>query len=147
MKRNSIILPEEFLESAKKLYPEIDAANVEIRIDEQNFDSIFNFLIESDKKGKLIRKKKFARILREILLGNYDDDLYGKEEVSSKAKNVTAMKFTGSNNYRIGCKEFFNGNKKVVMITAFHKKSTNGSKNSKKEIAIYEAIGSYEYEF
>lgn len=147
MKRKSIILPSTFLNSAKKLYPEIDTANVEIRIDEQNFDDLVEFLTETDKNGKLVRQKKFSRILREVLLGNYDDALYGREEVSSKAKNVTAMKFTGSNNYRIGCKEFFKENKKIVMITCFHKKSTNGAKNSKKEIAIYEAIGSYEYEF
>lgn len=147
MKRKSIILPSTFLNSAKKLYPEIDTANVEIRIDEQNFDDLVEFLTETDKNGKLVRQKKFSRILREVVLGNYDDALYGREEVSSKAKNVTAMKFTGSNNYRIGCKEFFKENKKVVMITCFHKKSTKGAKNSNKEIAIYEAIGSYEYEF
>lgn len=147
MKRNSIILPKEYLAYAKALYPEIDDSYVELRVDKENFSEIVNFLTETDKNGKLIRKKKFARILREVLLGNYDDDLYGREEVSTKAKNVTAMKFTGNNNYRIGCKEFFNGNKKVVMITSFHKKSTKGSKNSKREKAIYEAIGSYEYEF
>ena len=147
MKRTSIILPKEYLVYAKELYPEINDANVELRIDKLKFDTIVDFLTETDKNGKLVRKKKFARILREVLLGNYNDDLYGKEEVSPIAKNVTAMKFTGSNNYRIGCKEFFEGNKKVVMITCFHKKSTKGKKNSKKEIAIYEAIGSYEYEF
>ena len=147
MKRNSIILPQEYLAFAIAQSPEINVSNIELRIDEQNLDDIVDFLTETDKNGRMIRQKKFARILREVLLGNYDDDLYGKEEVSSKAKNVTAMKFTGSNNYRIGCKEFFKENKKVVMITCFHKKSTKGSKNSKKEIAIYEAIGSYEYAF
>ena len=52
MKRNSIILPEEYLAFAKALYPEIIASNVELRIDEQNFDSIVDFLTETGKKGK-----------------------------------------------------------------------------------------------
>ena len=75
---------------------------------------------------------------------HYNSDLYGKEEISEKTKNVTAIKFKGKENIRIGCKEFFRRGKKVVMIVKIIKKV---QKNDKKLRNIYETIGGYDYEF
>jgi hypothetical protein len=144
VKRNSIILQNAILILAAKIYPEILDTKVELRIDEKNSEEILSFIVKQDNKGKYLHIKKFARILREIALGNYNDDLYRKEP--PEGKNVTAMKLKGKENIRIVCKELFCENKKVVMVTYFHKKSTKGKNISKKDLAIYEAIGGYEYE-
>jgi hypothetical protein len=136
VKRNSIILPNIYIENVKLSDPYINAENIEIRIDEKNALEILEFINKN--------RKKFARILREVLLGSYYDDLYSREP--PKGKNVTAMKFKGKQNIRIICKEMFCDSKKVVMVTLFHKKSSKGSNISKKDLALYTAIGEYEYE-
>jgi UDP-N-acetylglucosamine pyrophosphorylase len=143
VKRNSIILQQAVINLAANNYPELLRSNIELRVDEENAEEIISFILKRNKAGKYINIKKFSRILYEVLKGNYNDDLYGKEEVSKKAKNVTSMKFKGKQNYRIGCKEIFCDKKKVIMISLFHKKTT---KNSRKEKTIYESIGGYEYE-
>lgn len=88
--------------------------------------------------------KKFRRVVYEMHKNHYNSDLYGKEEISEKTKNVTAIKFKGKENIRIGCKEFFRRGKKVVMIVKIIKKV---QKNDKKLRNIYETIGGYDYEF
>ena len=144
MKRNSIILPNAIKNLAISSYPEIKDSNVEIRVDEKNAEEILTYLSEK-KDDKLLHIKKFARILREVVLGNYPEDLYGKEP--PKGKNVTAMKFSSKQeNIRIICKEIFCDDKKVIMVTKFHKKSTQGSNIKKKDLRKYEAVGGYEYE-
>ncbi len=140
MKRKSRKFP---IESFLIENPELKASDIEIRIDEANAGDILGFLLEKDKSGKLIRRKKFSRILYEALKGRYNPDLYDKEEVSSKAKGVTAMKFKGKLNFRIACKEIQCRNKKIVMVIAFHKKN---QKNSLQETTIYKTVGGYEYE-
>lgn len=110
--------------------------NIEIYVDESNYEDILSTL-ESNKK-------KFRRILAQIDSGMYNNDLYGKEDISNKAKNVTAIKFKGKNNERIYCKEFFLGNKKVVMIIAIKKKTQKVNKELKN---LLETIGGYDYEF
>ena len=143
MKRTSIILPAAILNLAISIYPEIKDSKIVLRVDEGNSVQILSFLLEKDKNNKYLNIKKFARILREISLGNYNIDLYDREP--PKAKNVTAMKFIGKINYRIACKEIFCENKKIVMVTLFHKKSSKGSNISKKDLALYKSIGDYEY--
>lgn len=140
MKRNSITFPlKAFLDNR----PDLMETDIEVRVDEQNAKEIISFLLQEDKKGKLKYKKKFQRILYTILKNRYDEDLYSKEEVTDKAKNVTAIKFKGKENFRIACKELKCKNKKIIMVTLFHKK-TQG--NSKKEITCYETVGGYEYD-
>lgn len=144
MKRNSIILPAAILNLAISIYPEIKDSKIVLRVDEDNSVQILSFLLEKDKDNKYLNIKKFARILREVAVGNYNIDIYDHEP--PKGKNVTAMKFKGKLNYRIACKEIFCANKKVIMVTLFHKKSSKGSNISKKDLALYESIGDYEYE-
>ncbi len=144
MKRNSIILPKTILNLTIQNYPEIKDSKIELRVDENNSNEILSFLLEKDKNNKYLNIKKFARILREVSLGKYNKDLYDHEP--PKGKNVTAMKFKGKQNIRIICKEIFCDNKKVIMVTLFHKKSSKGKNISKKDLALYESIGEYEYE-
>ena len=143
MLRKSRVIPIIFLDDFFQINPELAGSEIELRMDENNAEDIIKFLLETDKNGKLIHKKKFQRILYTVLSGHYNSELYDREEVSTKAKNVTAMKFKGKLNFRIGCKVITCTNKKVIMVSLFHKKT---QKNSKKEIAIYEAIGGYDYE-
>jgi len=144
VKRKSIIIPKIIFNFVIKNYPEIKVSNIELRIDESNSDKILSFLLAKDKRNKYLNIKKFARILREVLLGKNNKDLYDHEP--PKGKNVTAMKFKGKQNIRIICKELFCGNKKIIMVTLFHKKSSKGNNISKKDLALYESIGDYDYE-
>ncbi len=116
----------------------INSCNTEIWIDSENEAEIKEFL--EIKRNK----KKFRRQIYEICKNRYSKDLYDKEEVSDKANHVTALKFKGKENVRIGCKEFFKNGKKIVMIVKFIKKS---QKNTKKIKNIYETIGGYNYDF
>jgi len=136
VKRKSRNIPNAIINLAEAIYPEIINSIIELRVDEKNAEEILQFLINNHKK--------FARILREVVLGNYNYDLYDHEP--PKGKNVTAMKFKGRENIRIVCKEIFCENKKVVMVTLFHKKSTKGKNISKRDSAIYKSVGEYEYE-
>lgn len=83
-----------------------------------------------------------------IILNNLKNrDLYDKEEINSKCKGVTAMKFfKGQTNDRIYCKEQTLEDKTFVVITSelFEKKKTQKVKGKNKN--IIEKVGSYEYE-
>ena len=91
-------------------------------------------------------KKKLQVILFYVLNGQYDEDHYDFEEVSTVAKGVTAMKLKGKSygNIRIICKEFYRNGKKIVAVTAVKKKTQKVNKQLKE---LYERIGGYEYEF
>ncbi|MFA8342049.1 MAG: hypothetical protein ACEPO8_03650 [Rhodothermaceae bacterium] len=113
---------------------------VDLYVDEETSGDILKFLRD---KGN---SKKFNRILFEVLSNRYNDDLYRKENVSDKAKDVTAMKFLNKSveNARIYCKEFILDDKKVVMITHYQKRK---QKIDSKLRAQLEKIGGYEYDF
>ncbi|MCU7526221.1 MAG: hypothetical protein HF308_17230 [Ignavibacteria bacterium] len=135
MKRQCFRFPtEKFL----KYYPDLKNSPVIVYLDKENAKEILGYLEE--------REKKFKMIMFQILSFRYDDDLYGKEEVSDKAKNVTAMKFKmgKKENVRIYCKEFSIAGKKIVMITKIEKKTQKVNKALKQ---LLETIGGYEYEF
>ncbi len=114
------------------------SCNIKIYVDEQNFEQITALLSEYSHKARLA----FYHILR----CQYNDDLYGKEAIDSKTKNITAIKFKRGLNYRIYCKEFYEDdniyNKKIVLIEAFKKKSQNVNKELK---ALIKKISRYEY--
>lgn len=114
-----------------------DPIDVEVFVDYENKAEIIK-TIEA-------RKKKFRRILYLILAHRYDSDLYDKEVVSEKSKQVTAMKFKKGKNQRIYCKEYRNTDgKRIVMICSVNKKS---QKNDKKLRNLIETIGGYDYGF
>lgn len=122
-------------------FPDLKKYKVELYIDRENASDIIDFLrIEKNKK-------KFRRVLVEVLSLRYNDDLYRKEELSEKAKHITAMKFAKKENARIYCKEYLYEEdvkeKKVVMLYLYYKKEMK----SKRLKALIENLGGYTYEF
>ena len=111
-------------------------------IDKANKKAILAYIYQSDR-----HRKKFRYIV-ELLLGGFKNtELYDKEDINGKAKNVTAMKFfKGQENDRIYCKEQRTADGLFIIVTAviYEKKKTN--KVSKKEIPIIEKIATYDYQ-
>jgi len=125
-------------------------------IREFNIKNVWQISLYVDEKNKLeiyelIEKNnnRFKRAVYVLLQGNYHNDLYGKEDVSGKTRNITAFKFKRrhNSNYRIYCHEYFDeflpNVKKVVMIIVYNKKS---QKIDKKLKSILEKISKYNYE-
>lgn len=134
MKRKCILLPG--LEEFKREFSEFRNMNIDIYIDIENAEGMIN-IIET-------KKKKFRLIIRQVLSGKYNNDIYGKENFNEKTKDITAMKFKGGDNERIYCKEFKKLGKRVVMITEYYKKSYKLTKEIKN---LLESISEYEYDF
>ncbi|MFD3002622.1 hypothetical protein ACFS7Z_19785 [Pontibacter toksunensis] len=133
MSRNCVKYPvDKFIEE----FPQFKDAGVTVYLDTKNLKEL----------APVIQKNadKFRRILHVIFSFQYNNALYRKEGHTNKTRNVTAMKFLGGANERIYCKEFFDGEKKIVMITALAKKV---QKNDKSIRNLIERIGDYEYEF
>lgn len=112
-----------------------------ICIDKLNEKIIFDF-ISADPA----RKKKFNHIIDIILRGLHNSELYGKEDINSKAKDVTAMKmFKRGQNARLYCKEQTNENGIFYVIVAelLPKKKDQQVKGKTK--TLIEIVGSYVY--
>ncbi len=115
--------------------------SVSIFVDLKNKDEIFDIIANNSDR--------FRRALYVLLQGNYNSELYAKENINKKTSNLTAFKFkrTKGSNYRIYCKEYFDLNypniKKVVMITSVNKRT---QKVDKKLKTLLESIAKYEYE-
>jgi hypothetical protein len=127
----------EFIEA----YPELKSKNIQIWVDRDEENEILDFIFEQKKDGSYIRKDHFIIILYTIFQSGYDEDLYYWE---LKEERVTAMKFKGKSNIRIGCKEIYENGKKIVMICLISKKVRKNNNTIKQR---YKAIGNYEYEF
>lgn len=115
---------------------------IAIAFDRENKQAIMDYVGQNDKF-----RKKFNHIVGIILEGLRNTQLYDKEDINEKCKDVTAMKFfKGGENGRLYCKEIKTREGMLVVVAAavHHKKKSQ--KNSKKEISIIEAVGGYEYE-
>ena len=116
-------------------------SNVSLFVDEENNAEIYKILSENTDR--------FRRAIFELLQGRYNNELYRKEEISGKTKNITAFKFKKrrGTNYRIYCKEYIDEHspniKKVVMITVYNKKTQKIDKKLKQTL---ESIAKYDYE-
>lgn len=113
-----------------------------ICIDTDNWGTIFKYINQDDK-----HKKKFNYICGVLLDGHRNSDVYDKEDINDKCKDVTAMKFfKGNSNDRIYCKEVSLEDKTFVIIACelFEKKKSQ--KNNKKNTPIIEQIGKTNYE-
>ncbi len=140
MNRDCIKFPlSKFLEDNKNSFKDIKLIDVELYIDSKNSKEIIAFLKNEQ------HKKKLKDILYYILQGKTSDGLYRKEGVSTKAKDITAMKFSGKLNPRIYCKEFFKKGKKIVMIVLLDNKNFQKANNKSLKPKL-ESIGGYEYE-
>lgn len=110
-------------------------------IDKENKKDIIAFIMQSHRY-----RKKWLHIVQLILEGHKNTELYDREEINEKCKNVTAMKFfKGQENDRIYCKEQRTPEGVFIVVTAeiYLKKKTD--KVTKKEIPIIEKVGRYGY--
>lgn len=112
-----------------------------IFIDSENKDEILEYLSRTDK-----HKKKFAYISKHILEGVRNTEIYDRENINDKCKDVTAMKFfKGGSNDRIYCKEVSSDEGVFVVIASILHEKKKSQKNSNREIIKIENVGSYEY--
>ena len=112
-----------------------------IFIDRENKEEIKEFLYRSDK-----HRKKFKYIAELILSNIKNTDVYDKEDINDKCKDVTAMKFfKGGSNDRIYCKEVRSGEGCFVIIMAILHEKKKSQKNKSKENSKIEAIAGYDY--
>lgn len=110
-------------------------------IDNQNAEEILEYL-EQDNR----HKKKYRYIKNIIFDDHRIPELYDKEDISEKAKDVTAMKFfKGQENDRIYCKEYHENVLRIVMVRLIERKKVEGIDTKFKN--IIESVGGYEYDF
>ena len=114
-----------------------------IYIDADNAEEIITYLTQSIK-----HKKKWSFISQIILENHRNTDVFDKEDINEKCKDIYAMKFfKGGDNDRIYCKQVSDNriNKYIIVASELYlKKKTQ--KNSAKEITIIERVATYEYE-
>ena len=112
-----------------------------IFIDTENKEQILEYLFRTDK-----HKKKFGYISKHVLDGLRNTEIYDKEEINDKCKNVTAMKFfKGGSNDRLYCKEVSTDEGVFVVITSILHEKKKSQKNSNRETTKIENVGMYEY--
>lgn len=113
-----------------------------IYIDSKNKEEILAYL---RKDNRHVKKFKF---ISEIILGGHKNtEVYDKEDINKKCKDVTAMKFfKGQENDRIYCKEIKSDNGTHIVVTAILHERKKSEDLSSKEIAIINKIGAYDYE-
>jgi len=116
--------------------------NRAIYVDVENEEEILAY-IQQDKR----HIKKF-RFISEIILGGHrNPEVYDKEDINEKCKDVTAMKFfKGQENDRIYCKEISDENGTYIVVTSIVHERKKSTKLSSKEIALIEKVGRYKYE-
>lgn len=113
-----------------------------IYIDSVNKEEILKYILQDNR-----HRKKF-RFISEIILGGHKNtEVYDKEDINKKCKDVTAMKFfKGQENDRIYCKEIKSNSGTHIVVTAILHEKKKSDDLSSKEIAIINKIGSYDYE-
>ncbi len=125
----------------KKLISSKDGKRA-IYIDLENEAAILAYLHKDDR-----HEKKFQFISQIILEGHRNTEVYDKEEINNKCKDVTAMKFfKGQENDRIYCKEIHTLTGSFIVVTAILYEKKKTTKLTKEQIAIIETVGGYTYE-
>ena len=113
-----------------------------IYVDSINKKEIVKYLTQDDR-----HKKKFKFISDIILGGHKNTNLYDKEDINEKCKDVTAMKFfKGQENDRIYCKEINTPTGTHIVVTSILLERKKSTELSAKEKALIEKIGGYQYE-
>ena len=113
-----------------------------IYVDSINKKEIIEYLNQDER-----HKKKFKYIADIILGGHKITDLYDKEDINEKCKDVTAMKFfKGQENDRIYCKEINTTTGTHIVVTSILHKRKKNTELSAKEKALIEKVGGYQYE-
>lgn len=113
-----------------------------IFIDSENKEEILAYLHKDAR-----HKKKFKYIVNIILNGFKNPEVYDKEDISKKCKDVTAMKFfKGQENDRIYCKEIKTEDGTYIIVTSILHERKKSKGLSVKEKSIINKVGGYEYE-
>lgn len=111
-------------------------------VDSENEAKIRAYLNKDDR-----HKKKFKFISEIILDGHRNTEVYDKEDINDRCKDVTAMKFfKGQENDRIYCKEIHTQSGIYVVVTAILYEKKKSTKLTKEQKTIIEKIGGYTYE-
>ena len=112
-----------------------------IYIDDANADVIKEYICKDSR-----HQKKFKHICDIILEGLRNRELYDKEDINDKCKDVTVMKlFKGQENDRIYCKEIKTEQGIHVVITCELLERKKTKKLTQREISIIEKVAKYEY--
>jgi hypothetical protein len=90
--------------------------------------------------------KKFELICSTILSGIKNPELYDKEDINNRCKNVTAMKLKSKQNTRIYCQEVKQKDKTLVIVTSELLPKKKNQKNKDKEINLIEKVAGYDYQ-
>lgn len=113
-----------------------------IYIDLENKEEIMQY-IKQDKR----HLKKFKFITDIILGGHRNTEVYDKEDIDDKTKDVTVMKFfKGQENDRIYCKELKSKEGTYIVVTAVLHEKKKSKKLSSKEKNIIKKVGGYDYD-
>ena len=113
-----------------------------IYLDEENAAEIRAYLTRDER-----HKKKFRFISEIILEGHRNSEVYDKEEVNEKCKDVTAMKFfKGQDNDRIYCREVHSAEGTFGVVAAILLEKKKSQKLTQEQINIIEKVGGYNYE-
>lgn len=129
------------MRKAREIARSLDNKRV-ICVDVENSSDIMKYINQSDK-----HRKKFRYISEIILNGHKNTDVYDKEDINEKCKDVTAMKFfKNGDNDRLYCKEIVRDDKILFIIASelYEKKKTR--KNDNRIKSIINKVGGYEYE-
>jgi len=113
-----------------------------IFIDSVNKEQILEYICRDER-----HRRKFQYIADLILGGHRNTNLYDKEDINEKCKDVTAMKFfKGQENDRIYCREIHSAKGTFIVITSILLERKKSNRLSSREIAIIEKVGGYKYE-
>lgn len=113
-----------------------------IYLDEENAKEIKAYLFRDNR-----HQKKFKFISDIILEGHKNSEVYDKENINDKCKDVTAMKFfKGQDNDRIYCKEIHTEEGIFIVVAAILYEKKKTKKLNKQQINLIEKVGGYDYE-
>jgi hypothetical protein len=113
-----------------------------IYLDEENAAELYAYFNKDNR-----HKKKFRFISDIILGGHKNPDVYDKEDINDKCKDVTAMKFfKGQDNDRIYCKEVHSAEGTFIVVAAILYEKKKTQKLNQQQINIIEKVGGYNYE-
>lgn len=97
-------------------------------------------------------QEKFDAIVDLLLNGLRNTNLYDKEDINDKCKDVTAMKlFKGRENDRIYCKQGSlpdgSGRKVYVVVAARLHEGKKSQKNTQAEKNLINTVATYQYDY
>ncbi|MBK9284063.1 MAG: hypothetical protein IPM51_07045 [Sphingobacteriaceae bacterium] len=122
-------------------FKDLNINNVEIYFD---VESDFNEIQEIIK----LNRDKFDQILYTIFSNQINESIYGREDISEKAKGITAMKFSGAINSRIYCKEISGEKeKKKIVLSKTYKHKNFQKATNKKIVPIIESLARTDFTF